>query len=276
MKMSRRYGTAVLATVALTVVMHAHPALAVPPSNDTEAEAVVVDAVPFTHSTDTREAAPGGPTFCSNTASAFYRFTPSESVRIQVDLLGSEYDTTLGVYTRDGEGHVKPLACSDDRLGYAAGVRLRAVRGTTYYFMVGECCQGGRSGGGPLTFTVTEVVTEPLEVTVDIGDSGVVDVGTGMATLSMTITCNKRSYISSSGTLRQLREELFVARGYLGVYQSCTPDAPLAVSIEVDTETSVVFGTGPATVRQSYVEGYAGWREWISDYEYVSVAVSLV
>ncbi|MGH2672377.1 MAG: hypothetical protein ACRDHC_05320 [Actinomycetota bacterium] len=124
--------------VAVVGVATAAPASALPPSNDTEGTAVVVDAVPFTHSVDTTEAVPGGPGFCSNGASAFYRFTPSEDVRIQVDLLGSDYDTTLGVYTRDGEGQVEPLTCNDDRLGVAAGVRLRAVSGTTYYFMVGR------------------------------------------------------------------------------------------------------------------------------------------
>jgi hypothetical protein len=264
-------------TVVIAVVgaATAAPASALAPSNDTEGTAVVVDAVPFTHSVDTTEAVPGGPGFCSNSASAFYRFTPSEDVRIQVDLLGSDYDTTLGVYMRDAEGHVEPIACNDDRLGYAAGVRLRAEAATTYYFMVGRCCGQGRSGGS-LTFTVSEVVTEPLEMTVDIGDSGTVDVGTGIATLSVTVTCNKRSFIYSEGTLRQLRDELFVARGYLWVSGFCAPEAPLELSVEVDTDTSVVFGAGPATARRGYVEGYAGWRDWISDYEDVTVDISLV
>jgi hypothetical protein len=262
--------------VVVVGVATATPASALPPSNDTEGTAVVVDAVPFTHSVDTTEAVPGGPGFCSNGASAFYRFTPSEDVRIQVDLLGSDYDTTLGVYTRDGEGQVEPLACNDDRLGSTAGVRLRAVAGTTYYFMVGRCCGQGRSGGGSLTFTVSEVVTVPLEATVDVGDPGTVDAGTGIATLSVTVTCNKRSFIYSEGTLRQLRGELFVARGYLGISGFCAPDAPLELSVEVDTDTSVVFGAGPATARRGYVEGYAGWRDGFSEYEDVTVAISLV
>ena len=262
--------------VAVVGVATAHPASASPPSNDTEVTAVVVDGVPFTHAVDTTDAAPGGPRFCSNGASAFYRFTPSEDVRIQADLLGSDYDTTLGVYTRDREGHVEPLECNDDRLGYAAGVRVQAVAGTTYYFMVGQCCGHGRSGGGSLTFTMSEVVSGPLDVTVDVSDPGIVDVHTGIATLSVTVTCNKRSSIYSEGKLRQLRGEFFVARGYVWFSGVCTPDTPLELTVEVDTETSVVFGTGPATVRRSYVEGYTGWRDWFSDYEVVTVAISLV
>lgn len=263
--------------VAISVVTGANvmPALASVPSNDTEAGAVVIGAVPFTHTADTTEATPGGPDFCTNSGSAFYRFTPTEDVWIQVDLVGSDYDTTLGAYTRDAEGKVQPLACNDDRLGDSAGVRLRVEAGTTYYFMAGRCCRSGRTGGGELVLTVSEVVTEPLEVTFEVLDTGTVDPETGIATISGTATCNKRSSVYSEGRLRQLRGELFVARGYLGAYGTCAPDAPLEWTVDVETETSVVFGAGPATVTRWYTSAYAGWREWVDEYETVTVTISL-
>lgn len=260
----------------LVIVAQAVPVWAAVPSNDTERGAVSIHAVPFTQTTDTTEATPGGPELCSNSASVFYRFTPAEDVRVQVDLLGSDYDTTLGVYSRDAQGRVEPLACNDDRVGDAAGVRLRAVADTTYYFMVGQCCRSGRSGGGQLVFTVTEVVTEPLHATFEVSDPGAVDPETGIATISGTVTCNKRSVIYMEGLLRQLREELFVARGYWWTYGQCTPDAPLGWSLEVDTDSGVAFGAGPATVRRWYMDAYAGWRDWFGESEDVTVTISLV
>ncbi|MGH2672378.1 MAG: hypothetical protein ACRDHC_05325 [Actinomycetota bacterium] len=123
---------------------------------------------------------------------------------------------------------------------------------------------------------MSEVVAEPLEATVDVGDRGTVDAGTGIATLSVTVSCNKRSFVYSEGSLRQLRDEIFVARGYLWISGFCAPDAPLELSVEVDTDTSVIFGAGPATARRGYVEGYAGWRDGFSTYEDVTIAISLV
>jgi len=99
---------AVLPVIALVAMVGVSPAFADPPTNDTEAGAIEVAEVPFTHSADTSEASPGGPTFCSNSASVFYRFTPTDTLRVQADLIGSEYGTTLGVYTRDDDGKGGP------------------------------------------------------------------------------------------------------------------------------------------------------------------------
>jgi hypothetical protein len=257
MKTSLRYTTALLVAVALTAVTYATPALAAPPSNDTEAGAVVIDAVPFTDSADTSEATPGGPRFCSNSASVFYRFTPTEDARIQIDLIGSDYDTTLGVYRRDAAGAVVPLQCNDDRFGLDSGVRLRVRPGTTYYVIVGQCCGNGRTGGGHLELNVSEVIPLAIEVTVQIGETGTVD--DGMATISGTVTCNQSVSFSADGTLRQLRgDDLYVARGWFWTQFDCTPEAPVPWSAEVDTETSIAFGAGSATLRMgSYASD--GW-----------------
>jgi hypothetical protein len=258
--------------LAVTVVVAAGgPASASPPSNDVEASAIGVDAVPFTHSVDTSDANADGPRFCSSHASVFYAFTPPADVRVQVDTLGSGYDTTLAIYTRDDAGKVEQIGCNDDRFGGASGLRLRAEAGTTYVMMVGRCCgdpREGRTGrpGGPLVLTVTEVSTAPLEATLTV-EGGAVDPTTGIATISGTITCSRRSIVYSEGVLRQLRQQVFLARGYWYASSACAPDAPIPWSIEVDTETSVVFGTGPATSRRYYLEAYAGWHAWFGTYE---------
>lgn len=267
-----RRSIAVAMVAGLALAATAGPAEAAPPSNDTEAGAVTIGGVPFVHEADTSEATRGGPSFCSNRASVFYRFTPMEDARIQVDLIGSDCDTTLGLYTRGIDGRVEPIACSDDRIGLAAGVRLRAVAGTTYHFMVGRSCG---DDGGRLVFTVSEVVPAPLETTFDVASPGTVEPATGVATISGTLMCTKRANVYLEGTLRQLRGDLFVARGSWWFSGVCTPETPLEWSSEVETGTSVVFGSGPATATLVYLNAYAGWRDWVDLDEVVTAPISL-
>src|SRR4029450_4496971 len=156
--MSRLGRCSVAAMVMILVVGRGvGTAAAAPPSNDTEAGAIEIGSLPFTHSQDTPGATADGPRFCSSRASVFYAFTPDATGRVQIDLIGSEYDTTLGVYTHKAGGGTRGVTCSDDRFGSAAGVRFRAVAGVRYYGMVGHC--GGRrgGGGGPLVLTARAV-----------------------------------------------------------------------------------------------------------------------
>src|SRR5262245_37122502 len=205
MKTIARFSVALVMALAV-VASTGGPASASPPSNDTEQGAVPVDAVPFTHSVDATDATADGPRFCSSQASVYYSFTPSADVRVQVDTLGSEYDTELGIYTRDEAGKVDQLGCSDDRVGRASGLRLRAAAGVTYVFMVGVCC-GNPSGddpgepGGPLVLSVTEVDNTPLETEMEV-DTATRDRATGIVTVSGTVTCTRRSGVYAEGTLR--------------------------------------------------------------------------
>ena len=252
---------AVATVVAVTVAVGAVPALAASPRNDTEAGAVVVNAVPFTHTVDTSEATRDGPTICSRRASVFYRFTPTEDLHVQVDLLGSDFDTALGIYTRDAAGKVERVGCNHYRFGGTAGLRVRAVAGTTYFLMASS----DYGSGGNLVLTVTEVSDQALEYTVEVTSQGTVDPSTGIATISGTVTCNERSFVYEEGTLRQLRNGIFVARGGWYAYTWCIPETPTPWTIEIDTDTSVVFGSGPATVRSWYSEATDGWRDWASN-----------
>lgn len=257
----------VLVLVAAAVVMATpRPALAGPPSNDTEDGAVVVDTVPFVHTMDASEATAGGPRICSNLASLFYSFTPSVEERIQVDLLGSDYDTTLAVYRRNAAGDIRWARCNDDRFGLASGLRFRARPGTTYYFMVGRCCgneRRGGPGGGELILTVDRVPVEvPLGFTIELDDRGTADPATGLATLTFRLTCTARSVVYQHGTLRQVRQGLFVARGSWDAVAACGPDEVVEWPVEVDTETGIAFGPGPALVRLCCGYVSDGWR-WV-------------
>ena len=260
--MSRLGRCSVAAVVMLLVSgVFVGTAAAAPPSNDTEAGAIEFGSLPFTHSQDTTGATADGPRFCSSLASVFYAFTPDAAGRVQIDLIGSEYDTTLGVYTRAG-GDVRRVTCNDDSLGFAAGVRFRAVAGVTYYLMVGQCCGHRGSGGGSLVLTAGKVTNTALEYAFQVA-GGTVDPATGLATLTGTMTCNERSAGYREMTLRQLRQGIFVARVYFYISAECTPDNPVEWSVEVDTDTGIAFGSGPATLRTWYEVGWDGWRDYL-------------
>ena len=265
--MSRLGRCSVAAIVMVLVVgMGVGTAAAAPPSNDTEAGAIEIGSLPFTHSQDTTGATADGPRFCSSRASVFYAFTPDAAGRVQIDLIGSEYDTTLVVYTRSAGGDARRVTCNDDRFGSAAGVRFRAVAGVTYYLMIGQCCGHRGSGGGPLVLTATNVTNVALGYAIQVA-GGTAEPDTGLATLTGTMTCNERSVGYREMTLRQLRQGIFVARAYFYFYVACTPDNPAEWSVEVDTDTGIAFGSGPATVRTWYEVAWDGWRDYVYNQE---------
>jgi hypothetical protein len=94
--------------------------------------------------------------------------------------------------------------------------------------------------------------------------TGTVDATTGIATIGGTASCNERSVVYREGVLRQLRQGLFIARGYWGTQIVCTPDGTNEWSVEVDTDTGVAFGAGSAQVKYSFVYASDGFREFTS------------
>jgi hypothetical protein len=260
----RRLGALLVATTLFVVGLGATPAAAAPPSNDRESGAIAIGALPFTTSQDTSEATAGGPRFCASRASVFYSFTPGATDRVQVDTIGSDYDTVLAVYRRTNTGRVRILGCDDDAFGFTSGVRFRAVAGKTYFVMVGQCCSNVGGGGGELVLTATEVVDVPLEIDMDV-TGGSVDQATGLATVNGTLTCNERAFVFRDMGLRQLRDNFFVARGFFGLEVGCIPGVVEQWSVEIDTDTGVAFGPGPATVRTFFEFATDGFADVIED-----------
>jgi hypothetical protein len=274
---SIRRSLGVVAAAVLVAGLSPATALAAPPANDSEAGAVEISALPFVDEADTSEATSGGPRVCTNVASVFYSFSPEENVRLQIDLIGSDYDTTLGVYRYTAGGDRREVTCNDDRFGLDSGVRFRARAGTTYYVIVGRCCgyqRSGGPGGGSLVLTATEVVETDLEYSLEV-TGGTVDTETGIATLSGTATCSERSVGWREGTLRQVRQGIFVARGYFYIEAACTPEAPTAWSAVIDTETGIAFGPGTASVVSFYEAATDGWREGVFDEDVPTETITL-
>jgi len=248
------------------------PPAAAAPRNDSPSTAIDIPSIPFSYEQDTTGADANGPRFCSNNTSVFFTFTPSDTVRVQVDTFGSDYDTVLGIYTRDGR--VDPVRCDDDRLGVASGARFRARAGTTYFMMVAQCCGSGDSyGGGNLVLHVDAISIAALEAMLEVSGTGTFDPVGGSATIGGTLTCSSALFVGLDGILRQVRGGLYLARGYTGLYEPCEPGDPVEWSVEVDSETSYAFGAGDSRLTY-WAMASDGWR-WVQLADREKVAITL-
>ena len=251
-----------LVSAAMVLAVGVPPAFAAPPANDTLGGAVVVSSLPFSYEEDTSQATSDGPTFCGNNASVFFRFAPSTSGRFQVDTFGSDYDTLLGVFSGQGSS-LKRLACDDDRFGFASAARFRGQAGTTYFIQVSVCCGHGDEsiGGGKLELTMDQVATASLDDTIAI-QGGVTDPTTGIATLRGTMSCNQRSIVGVFAVMREVRQQIFVARVSLSFSVPCSP-GDSTWTVKVESETSVVFGPGQASLASVVVYAWDGFKQQI-------------
>jgi hypothetical protein len=120
-----------------------------PPANDDVDNATVISALPFTDAISTVDATTAGDDpFCNgNEHTVWYAFTPTQDTPIRADTAGSDYATTLGVYT-GSRGTLSEVACE----GFGGQVAFTASANTTYFFMVASACCG--NPGGNLVFRV--------------------------------------------------------------------------------------------------------------------------
>jgi hypothetical protein len=132
----------VLTGFALVLTIPAS-AFAVAPANDAIANATVVRSLPFGSSQVTVDgtADAADPSCVGVGPSVWYRFTPAAAMRLEVNTFGSDYDTTLSIYSRDGDAF-EQLACVDDTDGLQSRIRLEVEAGRTYWVMVGAFAGG--------------------------------------------------------------------------------------------------------------------------------------
>jgi hypothetical protein len=104
-----------------------------------------------TSASDPRSACTGTVTVLGHTV--WYVFTADENITITADTFGSDYDTALSVLTLSGNTFTE-VACNDDFGNPQSQVSFSASAGTTYYFMIGVCCDATDPGGN-LVFTVS-------------------------------------------------------------------------------------------------------------------------
>jgi len=145
----------VLITVVVTVLGLTVPAFA-QPVNDDLGNSTLVDILPFEASLDTTEATiepdePIGPDGeCPpRHTTVWYALTLGASQSVAVDTGGSDYDTTLAVYTGTDYNDLSLVACNDDTLlgGLQSALSFDADAGATYLIQVGSFGEGGEAGG---------------------------------------------------------------------------------------------------------------------------------
>jgi hypothetical protein len=242
-----------LITVIGAVAIVAAPAQA-RPSNDRLHNATTISSVPAVITQDTTDAAADGPRFCTrgNNSSVFFRYTPSEDVMLQADTFGSgrDYDTVLKVFTGE-RGAFELVACNDDFLDLQSAVSFAAEAATTYFFMVATCCSGSQDNeGGDLEFALSVAPTAAPDV------SGTID-GARLTSgrkliVNGTLTCSQRTGVFLAGSARQVRDDLFLARGSSVDIVGCDPGAPNEWRVRIDSRTSVIFAPGSASVRGEF------------------------
>jgi hypothetical protein len=213
------------------------------PSNDLITDATVIAGLPFTEQVDTSQAHGDGPAFCGNHGSVFYRFRPKADIRIQVDTLGSDYDTVLTVM-RGGLANLQRVACDDDSFNVQSSIRFRAEADRNYFIEVSSCCGRGGDFGGQLEFAVQQLPLGPLSVDLAV-TGGTVDTISGDVTLEGTVDCSHRTGLLLVGRLRQRRTDLYVARVFVEATLLCTAPGPWA-SQALEPDGPISFAAGDA------------------------------
>jgi hypothetical protein len=189
---------------------HVAPAPPTPgaPANDEFAAATAIGSLPFEDRIDTSHAttADDDP-FCSGRgASVWYAITPAEAQRIELNTFGSDYDTTLSVYT-GAQGSLIQIACNDDTQGLQSRVRFAASAEVTYYVMVGSFADGP---GGQLVFSAQQAPAA-LSIDVTVNPFGTVSPTQGAATVSGTVTCSRPVFVTIyNGQLKQQQGQIIL------------------------------------------------------------------
>jgi hypothetical protein len=148
-----------LITVALLLLCTAVAQAA--PANDNIANATVITALPFTDGpvyTNTAYPEADDPSCAGRGRTVWYVVTPTADLSMIVHTFGSNYDTTVSVYTGT-PGALTRIACNNDYFNGTSSslpsrVAFSAVAGTTYYIMVGSV--GVYPGGNLLFFSAVE------------------------------------------------------------------------------------------------------------------------
>lgn len=157
---------------ALLLITTAQMALALPPTNDDAADAVVFTGAPFVFVQSTSEATlePGEfqPSAVAQPANSacpavtigatvwFKMRNPTAAQGLLMETAGSTFDTLMAVWADpSGTGANLTLAgCSDDQIGKQSQISLTASAGVTYWVQIG----GVNTQTGTLRFSVAKAV----------------------------------------------------------------------------------------------------------------------
>lgn len=221
-----------------------------PPPNDDFNDATVIQSFPFTTTENVTNAtvAPDDPFCVTRNQTVWFAFTPTQNMRLEANTFGSNYDSTLSVYTGT-RGTLTSLGCNDDSNGtLQSRVRFDAVAGTTYYFEVSSFFP---ISGANLVFNLL-LAPPPLTIVPAVNQFGTVDASTGAATISGSVTCSKQAFVNIFGQLKQTHGSVPVT-GFFSAFVPCNGTTPWSATIQTTDSlfhgrASNLFTGGPADV----------------------------
>jgi hypothetical protein len=187
--------------------------------NDELVAATAIQSVPFSDWLDTSATTvdPGGPNCLGSRRSVWYSFVAPEDMSLLADTAGSNYDTTLGIWSENGES-LESVACVDDVDTLQAKALFDADAGKRYLMMVG----GFGDQADELRFSL-DVGPDPLVVDTTVARRGTVT-RSGVARIHGTILCARAARGFLSGSIRQQRNGR-VTRQFFSKRIGCGPDA---------------------------------------------------
>jgi hypothetical protein len=193
--------------------------IAPPPLNDDFDYPTVVPAIPFTVNQDATNAtvASDDPFTCyGSNQTVWFAYTPQSNIRLEANTFGSNYDTTLAVFT-GARGALNEIACNEDAGGTVnSRVRFDAVAGTTYYFRVSSLYPVSSAN---LVFNLLEA-PPAFSFAATVAQFGSVIPASGAVTLNGSVTCTSPAYVSISGELKQMHGRVPI-NGYFSVFVPC-------------------------------------------------------
>lgn len=201
MRMSPLRAVAAVVPAFGLVLLAPSPAAAAPPPNDDFDAAVEITELPFETSTDTSEAtrAEDDPACVGQDGSTvWYTLTLPERSEMAVDTFGSDYNTTLSVWTGT-RGDLRQVGCNDNAGdGLQSRVVFEAEADVTYHIMVGSV---PTAPGGDLVLSAQQA-PPPMELAVTLDPTGSVT-DDGAAVIHGMVSCSRPAELVARGTLRQ-------------------------------------------------------------------------
>ncbi len=211
--------------------------------NDDFDNAIVVPSIPFTRNQNVTSAtaAQDDPFGCyGRSQTVWYAFTPTANTRLEANTFGSNYDTTMSVYT-GSRGALTQVTCNDDSNGsLQSRVRFDAVAGTPYYFMVASFYPVSPAN---LTFNLLQG-PPPLAIVPTLTQFASVDPTTGTATLSGFVNSSQQTFVTISGELKQMHGGSPIT-GFFSVFLPCNAGMN-PWSVQVQTVPALFHGRSAA------------------------------
>lgn len=225
-----------------------------PPVNDDIDHATVVTSMPFFVTEDASNAttASDDPYSCYTPyQSVWFTYTPQSNARVEVNTLGSNYDTALAVFTGT-RGALTQIGCNEDAGGTVnSRVRFDAVAGTTYYVMASSLYP---TSNASLVFNV-QPAPPAFTFVPTVNQFGTVIPSTGAVSVSGSVVCSVPSYVYITGQVKQVRGGVPIT-GWFQAAVPCSGTTAWNATVQnaaalFHGRSSALFSGGPATVSAS-------------------------